>query len=194
MAYVNSLVDANGHAAITDRCDYLLRANCNPTFVGLPVAFRARCKAFEENLDLIDPRLIIVIEKLLWKHFFEHETCVNLAPLIEGIIEENPCGISRPDVKYPYMFKSFVYAAYCGMTASTLWDGNSQVNGGFIKVSANGDVLAHYALESDAFKTYLFNNCYLEFPSTDENHGNYAKVYKENDEYFFRLNFQIRYR
>lgn len=194
MAYVNSLVDANGHAAITDRCDYLLSANCNPTFVGLPVAFRARCKAFEENLDLIDPRLVIVIERLLWKHFFEHETCVNLAPLIEGIIEENPCGISRPDVKYPYMFKSFVYAAYCGMTASTLWDGNSQVNGGFIKVSANGDVLAHYALESDAFKTYLFNNCYLEFPSTDENHGNYAKVYKENDEYFFRLNFQIRYR
>ena len=92
------------------------------------------------------------------------------------------------------MFKSFLYAAYCGMTASTLWDGTSQVNGGFIKVNASGNVLAHYALESDAFKSYLYNNCYLEFPSTDEGHGNYGKVYMENGEYFFRLNFQIRYR
>ena len=92
------------------------------------------------------------------------------------------------------MVKSFLYAAYCGMTASTLWDGTSQINGGFIKVSSNGDVLAYYALESDAFKTYLINNCYLEFPSTDEGHGNYGKIYKENDSYYFRLNFQIRYR
>ena len=54
--------------------------------------------------------------------------------------------------------------------------------------------MAHYALESDAFKTYLYNNCYLEFPATDEGHGYYAKVYKENGDYYFRLNFQIRYR
>ena len=92
------------------------------------------------------------------------------------------------------MIKSFLYAAYCGMTASTLWDGTSQINGGFIKVNSNGDVVAHYALESDAFKSYLFNNCYLEFPSTSEGHGNYGKVYKENGNYYFRLNFQIRYR
>ena len=92
------------------------------------------------------------------------------------------------------MLKSFLYAAYCGMTASTLWDGNSQVNGGFIKVSRTGEVLAHYALESDSFKEYLFENCYLEYPSTEENHGDYAKVYKVDNEYFVNLNFSIRYR
>jgi hypothetical protein len=90
--------------------------------------------------------------------------------------------------------KSFIYAAYCGMTASTLWDGKSQVNGGFIKVKANGEVLAHYALESDAFKSYLYNNCYFEWPSTKKEHGFYGNVYKEDNEYYFRLNFQIRYR
>ena len=90
--------------------------------------------------------------------------------------------------------KSFLYAAYCGMTASTLWDGKGEVNGGFITVTKEGDVIANYALESEAFKAYLFNNCYLEFPSTSSNHGDYAKVYKENDEYYFNLNFQIRYR
>lgn len=194
MEKINSMVDEKNHAAVQDRCDALIKYGCNPVFFDLPVATRAGCKAFRENLDLIDPRLIIVMERVLWNHFFEREACVDLAPLFNRIIKENPCNLSRPEVKYPYMMKSFVYAAYCGMTASTLWDGTSQVNGGFIKVNASGEVLAHYALESDAFKTYLYNNCYLEFPSTDEKHGDYAKVYKEDGNYLFRLNFQIRYR
>lgn len=194
MNQINSMVDARGHAAVLDRCDELIRNGCELKFAGLPIAYRARCKAFEENLDLIDPRLVNVLGKLLWNHFFEHETQVNLSPLMERIIVENPCNITRPEVKYPHMIKSFIYAAYCGMTASTLWDGKAQVNGGFIKVNADGEVLAHYALESDAFKSYLYNNCYLEFPATDEGHGFYANVYKEDDKYYFRLNFQIRYR
>ena len=194
MEEVNSMIDDRGHTAVSDRCDRLIECGCNPTFVDLPIAARAGCRAFKENLDLIDPRLITVIERLLYHHFFDHDTDVDLDVLIDKLIVENPCNLSRPDAKYPYMFKSFLYAAYCGMTAGTLWNGNSQVNGGFIKVSQDGEVLAHYALESDAFKTYLFNNCYLEFPATDEGHGNYAKVYKEGNEYYFRLNFQIRYR
>ena len=194
MEYINSMVDSQGHAAVSERCDYLIEHGKTPSFYGLPVAIRSGHKAFQENLDLIDPRLVTVIERMLWNHFFLHESTVDCAPLLETIIKQNPCRLTRPETKYPYMFKSFLYAAYCGMTASTLWDGTSQVNGGFIKVSASGEVLAHYALESDAFKTYLFNNCYLEFPSTDEKHGNYAKVYEENGEYYFRLNFQIRYR
>ena len=181
-------------AAVSKRCDYLIANGKNPVFCGLPVAARENCKAFEENLDLINPRLKELIERMLWNHFFEHESTVDCAPLVEKIVQENPCGISRPETKYPFMFKSFLYAAYCGLTASKLWNGSSQVNGGFIKVGSNGEVLAYYALESDSFKTYLYNNCYLEFPSTDEKHGNYARVYCEDGEYYFRLNFQIRYR
>lgn len=194
MDYINNIVDNKGHAAVGDRCNTLISNGCNLEFVGFPVAVKARCAAFEENLDLIDEKMKNVIERLLWNHFFEHSTQVDLHLAIQRIIQENPCNISRPDVRYPYMMKSFLYAAYCGMTASTLWDGSSQVNGGFIKVSADGEVLAFYALESDSFKTYLYNNCYLEFPATSEGHGNYAKVYKEGNEYFYRLNFQIRYR
>lgn len=92
------------------------------------------------------------------------------------------------------MIKSFLYAAYCGMTASTLWDGTAQVNGGFITVEENGEILANYALDSEEFKAYLFNNCYLEFPATSKGHGDYAKVYERDGEFYFNLNFQIRYR
>lgn len=194
MEKVNGLYDSKDNVAVSARCKMLLDNKCELEFCGFPVAERAKCKAFEENLDLIDSRLIRVFDRLLWNHFFLGEQETDINKLIDKMAEENPCGISRPEIKYPYMMKSFIYAAYCGMTASTLWDGKSQVNGGFIKVKANGDVLAHYALESDQFKTYLYNHCYLEFPATDIGHGNYAKVYKEGDKYYFRLNFQIRYR
>lgn len=191
---INAMVDRKGHVAVQDRCERLLNSGCNPVFHDFPIADRAKCKAFKENLDLIDPRLIVAMERLLWKHFFERVGEVDFSPLINMLVDNNPCELSRPEVKYPFMFKSFLYAAYCGMTASTLWNGNSQVNGGLIKVTGTGDVVAYYALESDSFKTYLLNNCYLEFPDTDYSHGNYGYVYKEDGEYYFRLNFQIRYR
>lgn len=194
MEKVNSIVDVKGHAAVSERCDALLENGCTFEFVGFPIAKRAKVRAFQENLDLLDPRLPGVIECMVWNYFFEHETQNDLDVVTKRIAEKNPCGISRPEVKYEYMMKSFVYAVYCGMTASTIWDGKSQVNGGFIKVDGEGEVVAHYALESDAFKSYLFKNCYLELPSTGETHGNYGRVYKEGDDYYFRLNFQIRYR
>lgn len=194
MNSINSLVDDKGHAAVSERCSMLIENGCQLDFVGFPYAQRAGCEAFKENLDLIDPRLADVVERMLWNHFFEHFPKNDLSDVTKYLVETNPCNLTRPEIKYSYMIKSFLYAAYCGMTASTLWNGDSQVNGGFIKVSAEGEVLAHYALESDAFKSYLYDNCYLEYPSTDEGHGNYAKVYKEGEEFFFRLNFQIRYR
>lgn len=194
METINSMVDDKNHVAVSERCNKLLSSGCKLEFAGFPIADRAKCVAFQENLEMINPCLVWIIEKMLWNHFFEHEKKTDLKDVMCSIVESNPCNLSRPEVKYEYMMKGFLYAAYCGMTASTLWDGKSQVNGGFIKVSANGEVLAYYALESDAFKTYLYNNCYLEFPSTGEGHGNYGKVYKEEGEYYFRLNFQIRYR
>lgn len=193
MEEVNSLFDSRGHAAVRERCALILQ-HCKVSFVGYPVAKKAGCEAFAENLELVNSELKIVIPHMLFNYFFLGFSEVDLNKVVERVIQDNPAGLKRPEIKYPYMVKNFLYAAYCGMTASTLWDGKSNVNGGFITVCNNGDVLAHYALESDAFKTYLYNNCYLEFPSTSPNHGNYGVVYKEFSRYYFRLNFQIRYK
>lgn len=193
MNEVNSLVDGKGNVAIRERCE-LIRNNCIISFVGYPVAAKAKCPAFAENLELIHGALLSVIPHILYNYFFLGYQNTDIDKVVDKVILDNPCNLNSPEIKYPYMVKNFLYAAYCGMTASTVWDGRSNVNGGFITVCSNGDVVAHYALESDAFKSYLYNNCYLEFPSTSKKHGNYGYVYKENGEYFFRLNFQIRYR
>ena len=193
METINGLVDEKGNAAVRERCE-LIRKNCDIVFKGYPVAAKAKCPAFKENLILVNSGLIPVIPRMLFNYFFLGHQSTDIESVVKQIIIDNPCEVYAPEIKYPYMVKSFLYSAYCGMTASTVWNGESNVNGGFITVCSNGDVIAHYALESDAFKSYLYNNCYLEFPSTSKKHGNYGYVYKENDKYYFRLNFQIRYR
>lgn len=128
------------------------------------------------------------------KFFMEGQTEIDIAAVTNRIIRENPCGISLGESKYPYMIKMFLYSAFCGMTASTLWDGRSTVKGGYITVKETGEVVANYALESESFKNFLFSHCYLDFPSTDQGHGDYGRVYEENGDYYFKLNFQIRIR
>lgn len=192
MDEINQIVDSNGNVAVTERCRRLLAAGCDLEFVGYPVAARARVAAFFENLDNINPRLVDVIEKVMWNHFIEGDTSRNIPDVVDAIVRQNPCNITNPEIKYPTMIKSFLYAAYCGMTASTIWSGESQVKGGFISVSGDGEVMAYYAMESDSFKNFLYEKCFVDYPSTDSGHGDYAKVYKENDEYYFHLNFQIK--
>ena len=161
--------------------------------VNAVVTAKGSCSPFAENLDLINPWLPAALAKVLrvWYLGGNMRTLPEVAQWLE---EMNPLRISRPGVKYAFMLKNFLYAAYCGMTASTLWDGLSEVNGGVIRVSKTGEVLAFYALESEVFKDYLFRNCYFERPATSRKHGNYGTVYEENGEWFIRLNFQIRYR
>lgn len=69
MAEINSMVDAKGHAAVSERCDFIAKNNCKLKFIGFPVAARTGIAAFEENLDLLDPRLPKIIDYMLWNHF-----------------------------------------------------------------------------------------------------------------------------
>lgn len=192
MNEINSMVDSNGHAAVSDRCRAIRDNGCSLDYVGYENAVRAKCEAFRENLELINPYLPAVIQRILWNHFMEKQNDVDIDLVTQRIVNENPCEISRPEIRYPYMMKMFLYSAYCGMTASTVWDGKSTVKGGYITVKETGDVVANYALESEEFKSFLFKHCYLDFPSTDQGHGAYGEVYAENGDFYFKLNFQIR--
>ena len=196
MANINAILE-NGKRAVRGRCQRILELDIIPTYVGYEKAKRTNRETFKENLEIINPRLPEVIAKILENYNFgpsqEREEGRNIPSLIGQIVNDNPLNIQNGEAAYPSMFKQFLYAAYCGMTASTPWDGRGTVNGGFITVSEEGDVTAHYALESERFKEYLFQNCYLELPSTAGKHGDYAEVYREDGEYYFKLNFQIRY-
>lgn len=194
MNKVNSLFDEKGHVPVSDRCRTILDNGCTMEYVGYETATRAKCEAFKENLWTINPNLPMVIQSILWNHFIEKQTEVDVASVMQRVVEENPCNISLPEMRYPYMMKMFLYSAFCGLTASTIWNGESDVRGGYISVNRFGEVVANYAMESEAFKSFLYAHCYFDFPSTDLGHGAYGEIYKTNDKYFFKLNFQIRMR
>ncbi len=194
MKEINSILDSKGHAAVSNRCKTILENGCKLNYIGYEYAKKAKCEAFKENLDLINDKLATVIERILWNHFVCGLSESDIVSVTDRIVKENPCGLSMPEIKYPFMIKMFLYSAYCGMTASTIWDGKSKVKGGYITVKNSGEVVANYADESEAFKNFLFTHCYLDYPSTDSGHGAYGEVYKDNNQYFFKLNFQIRIR
>ncbi len=194
MNHINSLVDSKNHAAVQSRCDAIIETASSVVFKDYVIAKKAKVRAFRDNLELLNPLLPEAIEWILRDHFFHGNKDVNLPAAVNRLAQANPHQISRPHLKYQYMFKAFLYATYCRMTASTLWDGKGIVNGGYIDVSKTGKITCHYALESDEFKDYLYNLAYLDFPSTNPDHGDYGYVYKIDDDYFFNLNFQIRLR
>lgn len=195
--HVNSLRDDKGHADVLGRVDFLYGCGCTLEFEGYGYCERARCRAFQENLSLLNPRLVQVWQAVMLEHFENGSFTgggAGMSSISDWLVETNPCNIERGEVHYPYMIKSFLYAAYCGLTASTLWDGRSNVNGGLLTIDNEGDILAFSALESDAFKSYLYNHTCIDYPSTSRGHGNYGSVYEEDGKNYFALNFQIRFK
>ena len=65
-----------------------------------------------ENLELLNERLPFVVEKL-----FDYVCeCKNsrmlLTEAVQRLVCENPCQLTRPEVKYPYMIKELKEALY----------------------------------------------------------------------------------
>lgn len=190
---INSIVSAKGKRLVRDRW-LAINGLCSPKFIGFRYSRKMGCRPFNENLELINPRLVNVLAFILDAIFAKRCESMRISDIAEFLTKENPLKLNRPAEKYSYMLKNFLYASYCGLTATKFWDGLSEVNGGFIRISPQGEVLAFYALESDKFKQYLYDNCYLTTPSTSETHGDYGEVFTDElGRFMFRLNFQIRY-
>lgn len=86
----------------------------------------------------------------------------------------------------------FLSAISFGFFPGKKWNGENVVNGGLLIVTDEGNVvvldLIYY---ENAVRKYLINNTQLDSPSSTRYHM--LEVFKENDEYYFTLNLQIRY-
>lgn len=177
---------------------------------------------FDENLEHINTSLPAVISYMLLMIHGYHKKpqSKNLTDVVKAIQEENPLKLKNRYNPYETMFKNLLFAAFGGMTASLPWDGKIKVNGGFLDVSVDGDILYFRALSDDQFLSYLFNSTKIDSPSRGgrqkrihqdalsnintsnifdikTDHGDYGYVY--DYEYqgetvkAFGINFQIRF-
>ena len=86
----------------------------------------------------------------------------------------------------------FLSAISFGFFPGKKWNGENIVNGGLLLVTDKGNVvvldLVYY---ENSVRKYLINNTQLDSPSSTRYHM--LEIYKENGEYYFTLNLQVRY-
>lgn len=111
--------------------------------------------------------------------------------LAQMAADENPLGYPSGAV-YEKVIKDFLFASFAGMTGATPWDGTEQVNGGYIVVLPDGEVLCYHANDREAFRHYLFTQTHIEYVSRSK--YNWGKVRKEPDGRFvLPLNGSVRF-
>jgi type II restriction enzyme len=140
---------------------------------------------FEKSLKNIDSNLHQYLAEVLLA--YTNSTTTKMKTICEiAFPESNP----ESELKIQKI-KKFLSAASMGFKAATVWSGYPEDFGGMLLVKRDGDVLFYYLYNMKKFEQYLFNNLRFETPSATR-HG-FGQVYKEGNDFFIKLNLQIRY-
>lgn len=105
----------------------------------------------------------------------------------------NPASYSFTNFDKIYLKKvsDLLYDMFVGMRFAKPWNGEASVNGGYIVLKNNGSIVAYHSCMTDEFKHFLVNRLSFESPSASRH--KYMNIYKDNDEYYIKLNLQIRF-
>lgn len=146
---------------------------------------------FDLNLKVIDSEMPKILSELVLYYFSGRGSHLNeLSKLIE---KENPLNYNNllGHSFYEYKLKAFLRDVALGLTPRKRWDGEFDATGGYIIVKEDGELVCYHIYNQNEFQGYLLNNTKLDTPSSSK-HG-FGEVYKVGNEYFFNLNFQIRF-
>ena len=116
---------------------------------------------FTWNLEHFDTRMLEVFNTMLLSSYGYLEVkpdSSSLADVADAVSQINPLHVHSPETVYITMFKEFLYLSFAGLTASKKWDGTRHINGGYIDVKRNGEVLYYRAVSDNQFTSFLFNN------------------------------------
>lgn len=146
---------------------------------------------FRNNLVMLDLGMEKIVASCLEKYYLGlAKTLEEATKLVE---KENPLKLDLDSFQpmYVYKIKQFLLAFALGMTATTPWFGKFNANGGYIVVKEDGDIICYHFFDRNDLEDYLFHNTVFETPSTTRH--KFGNVYKENGEYFIKLNLQVRF-
>lgn len=147
-------------------------------------------ETFDSNLEIIDTKLAKLLSYALF--YYYNDEIVTCTQAVEKLIEENPLKIKNPSSYYATKFKKFLTSIALGMVPATPWDGKDEASGGYILVTANGDVLAYYIYNRNRFEEYLLKNTKFDRPSTTRH--KFTSLYTEKGKAYIKLNMQIRFK
>lgn len=159
---------------------------------GISMEFaRTQNSAYEENLFLIRERMSQILAWCVKDRLIDSSNDFGVMETTQRMITENPLNVPNPAIYYEKAIKDFLMAGFTGMTAAVKWDGKEQVNGGYIVVMDDGDVICYHSSDRESFRDYLYRNTYFEYVSKDKYKWSY--ITKIDDEYYLPLNVSVRF-
>jgi hypothetical protein len=147
---------------------------------------------FSNNLILIDSLLPQILSNIVLNFYSSsHSNTEDLVKLTE---EENPLKFDTTDkhLFYSYKIKRFLTDIALGMMPSKVWTGEYDATGGYLIVKANGEILCYHIYNKNEFENYLLANTKLDTASSSR-HG-FGEIYAENEQLYFKLNLQLRFK
>lgn len=165
---------------LLDRSKFLNESKGKINFVN------TESKAFGYNLSLIDSNLHKILSDMLLLSYEENEKDIKkLLDIVSTTADDS--------VFYKKKMSDFANAVTFGMRAGKKWDGVNEVNGGIILVTEKGEI---YLLDLIYFKEivdkYLIDN--IKFDSPSSSRYKMFEIYKQDNQYFFKLNLQVRFK
>jgi len=183
--YFNGIKDDKGNRG-WNKCKSYMKEN------GMTLEFTdTKNPVYHNNLVLIRESMPDILAWCAKDRLFDSDKNYEVMETVERLIKKNPLQIPSPDVFYEKVMKDFLMAGFTGMTASSVWDGREQVNGGYIVVMEDGDVLCYHSNDRESFRDYLYRNVRFEYVSTEK--YKWGFIEKREDGYYLPLNMSVRF-
>lgn len=125
-----------------------------------------RNDVFYDNLSLVDSRMDEIMQNavLITLGYYGNCRSRRLTDICDELSRVNPLRHRHPEYFYAVNFKELLFDSFAGMTASSIWDGQKNLSGGYLDVSPDGTVLFYRAMSDSVFTNYLFTHTYMDFP------------------------------
>lgn len=175
--------------ATMNRMQYLHDIGCDLSFV------KTSKELARENLikcgGLEMP--LIVAEMLKKFYFINLSGQTSMEDCVDYLANNDVAGYKFSDLKGTYRGKIalLLMSAFTGMRPGAQWDGRQKVNGGYIVVKNNGDVVAFHSTIADEFKDFLIAKILMESPSHSRHKD--MVIYKEGNRFYLKLALQLRF-
>lgn len=146
---------------------------------------------YNDNLFLIRESMSQIMAWCVKDRLIDSPKDYEVMETVGRMITVNPLNVPNPQIYYEKAIKDFLMAGFTGMTAGKPWDGREQVNGGYISVMDDGDVLCYHSNDREAFRDYLYRNTHFEYVAAEK--YVWSRIEKIDGEYYLPLNISIRF-
>ena len=159
---------------------------------GISMEFaRTQNPIYNDNLFLVRESMAKIMAWCVKDRLIDSPGHFEVMETVERMIAANPLGVPGAHVYYEKAIKDFLMAGFTGMTAGKEWDGKEQVNGGYIVVMDDGDVICYHSSDRESFRDYLYRNTHFEYVSADK--YVWSRIIKIDGEYYLPLNLSVRF-